>query len=89
MIYINDIVKVCSKDCSTKMFADDTLRCVTGERYCGDTERKMNVAFNVVEEWINNNKLRINVGKTKYMLVRTMRKELRGYTVDNIWMELR
>jgi len=80
IIYINDIVKICSKDCSIKIFADDTLIYVIGES-SAEIERKLNVAFNVVEEWMNNNKLKMNAGKTKFMVVRSIRKELRGKIV--------
>ena len=77
IIYINDLVKVCPEDCNIKMFADDTLIYVTGESSM-EVERKMNVAFNVVEEWMNINRLKMNAGKTKYMIVRSIRKELEG-----------
>lgn len=77
IIYINDIVKACSEDCKIKMFADDTLIYVTGESSM-EIERKMNVALNVMEEWMNANKLKMNAEKTKYMIVRSIRKELKG-----------
>lgn len=80
IIYINDIVKVCAEVCSIKMFADDTLIYVTGES-SAEVERKLNIAFNVVEEWMNANKLKMNAEKTKYMLVRSIRNELRGNTI--------
>lgn len=62
------------------MFADDTLIYVTGES-SAEVERKLHIAFNVVEEWMNANKLKMNAGKTKYMLVRSIRNELRGNTI--------
>lgn len=65
--------------CIIKMFADDTLIYVTGES-SAEVERKLNIAFNVVEEWMNTNKLKMNTEKTKYMLVRGIRKKLRGNT---------
>lgn len=77
IIYINDIIKVCPEGCSIKMFADDTLVYVTGES-SAELERKMNMAFVTVEKWMNTNKLKMNAGKTKYMIVRSIRKELRG-----------
>lgn len=77
IIYINDIVKASPEDCKIKMFADDTLIYVTGESSM-EIERKMNVALNVMEEWMNANKLKMNAEKTKYMIVRSIRKELKG-----------
>jgi len=77
IVYINDIIKICPEGCSIKMFADDTLIYVNGES-SADLESKMNTAFNVVEQWMNINKLKMNAGKTKFMIVRSIRKELRG-----------
>lgn len=77
IVYINDIIKICPEGCSIKMFADDTLIYVTGES-SAELESKMNMAFTIVEEWMNINKLKMNAGKTKYMIVRSIRKELRG-----------
>jgi hypothetical protein len=76
-IYINDIVEYCPEECSIKMFADDTLVYVSGEG-SEELERKMNRVFNIVKEWMSVNKLRMNASKTKYMIVRSVRKELRG-----------
>ena len=77
IIYINDIIKVCPEECKIKMFADDTLIYVDGES-SAELERKMNMMFVIVEKWMNVNKLKMNAGKTKYMIVRSIRKELRG-----------
>lgn len=45
-----------------------------------ELERKINMAFVVVEEWINRSKLKVNAGKTKFMIVRSVRKELKDNT---------
>lgn len=80
VVYINDIVKMCPEGCNIKMFADDTLVYVNGES-CEELERKLNAVFAIVEEWMNVNKLKLNANKTKYMIVRSVRKELRGDVV--------
>lgn len=49
IIYINDIVKICAENCNIRMFADDTLIYIIGESSM-KIERKMNAAFNIVEE---------------------------------------
>jgi len=41
----------------------------------------MNMAFNIVEEWMNVNKLKMNAEKTKYMIVRNVRKELKANVI--------
>jgi len=38
---------------------------VTGES-SAELERKMNMIFSIVEEWMNANKLKMNAEKTKY-----------------------
>lgn len=76
-IYINDIVEVCPEEYNIKMFADDTLLYVNGE--CSEEiERKANTILNIVEKWMCANKLKMNVSKTKFMIVRSVRKEQRG-----------
>jgi len=61
------------------MFADNTLIYVSGENNA-NLEVKLNMAFNIIEYWMNINKLKINARKTKHMIVRSIRKELRGNT---------
>jgi len=62
------------------MFADDILIYVAGES-SEQLEPKMNMAFNRVEEQMDINKLKMNVEKTKCMIVRNVRKELKGNIV--------
>lgn len=62
IIYINDVVKACPEGCNIKMFADDTLVYVVGEG-SAELEMKMNAALVSVEQWMNENKLKMNAGK--------------------------
>jgi len=41
----------------------------------------LNTVLNIIEYWMNINKLKINAHKTKYMIVKSIRKELRGNTI--------
>lgn len=77
IIYINDIIEVCLEEYGVKIFADDTLIYVVGES-SAEIEQKMNTVFNVVERSMNVNKLKMNAGKTKYMIIKSVRKELKG-----------
>lgn len=77
IIYINDLVEFCPEECNIKMFADDTLVYVSGES-SAELERKMNMVLSIVEEWMSVNKLKMNANKTKYMIVRSVRKEQKG-----------
>jgi len=95
IVYINDIIKkVCLEGCSIKIFADGTLIYVTGES-SAELERKMNMVFSIVEKWTNANKLKMNTEKTKYMIVRNVRIELRSNITlkcldgTEVWMELK
>jgi len=56
VIYIKDIIKVCS-DKYIKMFADDTLIYVNGEG-SEELEHKINMVFLIIEQWQNVNKLK-------------------------------
>jgi len=62
------------------MVTDDTLIYVVGES-SEQLESEMNMAFNMVEKWMNRNKLKMNAGKMKYMTIRSVRKELKGNIV--------
>ncbi|KAK2577047.1 hypothetical protein KPH14_000898 [Odynerus spinipes] len=54
---------------------DDTLIYVTGES-CEELSEKLNSVLARVEVWMNANKLKINADKTKFMIVRSIRKEI-------------
>lgn len=77
VLYINDITEVCPIGSNVKLFADDTMIYVTGE--CSEEiNKKMNDVFHKIENWMNLNKLKLNAEKTKYMIVRSSRKEVKG-----------
>lgn len=75
-IYINDIVQICPENSSIKMFADDTIIYVRGNG-SEEVEEKLNTVLPIVENWMNVNKLKMNAAKTKFMIIRSIRKELR------------
>lgn len=76
IIYINDIVQICQEECNIKMFADDTLIYVKGGG-SEEIEMKLNRVLLTVEKWMNRNKLKMNAAKTKYMIITSVRKQLR------------
>lgn len=77
IIYINNIMKICPEECTIKMFADDTLIYVVGES-SDILERKLNIAFKIVEKWMNKNRLKMNIDKTKFMIIKGVRREQKG-----------
>jgi len=75
-IYINDIVKICPEECDIKMFADDTIIHVKGGG-SEEIEKKLNRVLLIVENWLNVNKLKIIASKTKFIIIRSIRKRFR------------
>lgn len=79
-LYINDIIQICPKECTIKMFADDTIIYVKGGG-SAEIETRLNEVLHIIEKWMNNNGLKMNATKTKYMLIKSVRKELRKNTI--------
>lgn len=89
-IYINDIVQNCPNICRIRLFADNTLIYVKGS---GSEEvvKKLNIVLSILEKWMNTNKLKMNTNKTKYMVIKSIRKEfkkdIRLKCIDNTEIE--
>lgn len=66
LLYINDISNYC-KRCKLKLFADDTMLYVTGK--VEDIESKLNEDLKNIYEWTCDNNLKLNLNKTKFMIV--------------------
>lgn len=67
ILYINDIVKVPQK-CTISLFADDTAVIAKDNKIDGAIT-KINQDLGRIYEWLNANKLILNVNKTKWMLI--------------------
>ena len=68
LLYVNDLCNV-SKKLFSLLFADDTSVFLTGNSI--DTlVNGMNVEINLLVEWLNTNKLSINIKKTHYVIFR-------------------
>jgi len=67
LLYVNDIIKsvVHSK---LALFADDTLVYISGKNV-QEVVDKLNEDLSRVNSWLNVNKLKLNVHKTKYMIL--------------------
>ena len=69
LLYINDI-EYCSKLISFILFADDTT--IFHSNSCLKTLNTIiQTELNKVEEWLNVNKLSLNIRKTKFILFRS------------------
>jgi len=75
-IYVNDIVQICPKECNIKMFADDTI-IYRKEGGSEKIEKKLNRVLLIIENWLDVNKLKMNASKTKFMIIRNIRKIFR------------
>ena len=65
LIYVNDIVNISSV--IPILFADDTNIFLTGKNI-GNLMGQMNQELSKLVEWVNVNKLSLNISKTKYMI---------------------
>ena len=67
ILYINDIVN-CLKHSKLGLFADDTLIHISGKNL-EEAINKLNEDLSRINSWLNVNKLKLNVDKTKYMII--------------------
>ena len=72
LIYINDIEQA-TKEFSIRLFADDTSLTLTDKNWNLLIE-KANVAFIPIYEWLCENKLSLNLSKTKYITFQPRQK---------------
>ena len=88
LIYINDISEA-SKQFRSIMFADDTSLLSTLQTFCtfkpksvGDVatlSNRINYELSLVNDWLQINKLSLNVDKTKYMIFYNHQKQVSLY----------
>lgn len=86
LLYINDLPN-CLNEGIPRMYADDT-----NISYCGsnldDLEQKMNLELINLSNWLNANKLSLNIAKTEFMIIGSRQRLLTQDDVDiNISVE--
>lgn len=67
ILYINDI-NTSVRHCKVNLFADDTLLNISSSNLT-DAVQKINQDLESLSLWLRQNKLKLNVQKTKYMLI--------------------
>lgn len=72
IVYINDIPKLLQKS-FVSLFADDTLLSVSGDNFV-DVVDTLNKELDILYNWLCANKLKLNSGKTKLMVLGTRTK---------------
>lgn len=75
LFYINDIINELNEKCEIRLFADDMLIYTTGYS-TAEISNNLNEQLVRVENWLKINKLKVNVDKTKVMLMRGIRKKV-------------
>lgn len=69
LVYINDIIQAISDKSKIKLFAGDAIVFTAGYSSVEITNH-LNVEMAKIEDWLEKNKLVLNVNKTKVMLIR-------------------
>ena len=82
LLYINDMAFV-SKKFFTIFFADDTNFFITGNNYV-DLVTILNNELCKIVEWLNVNKLSINISKSQYMIFQSSKKN--SITKENLFI---
>lgn len=75
ILYMNDL-PLAAPDSNLDMYADDTTMTATGNTVPA-VEQKLNSQMEPVQAWCENNRMVINVDKTKSMLITTAQKRSR------------
>lgn len=85
VLYINDIVKVV-KGCELQLFADDTILYFESNNINVLIET-INDDLKRLSEWLYNNSLRVNVKKTKFMVIKNKYNQIDTYMHDDVMIE--
>ena len=73
LIYINDLPAATTSPSQTALFTDDTTSFISGKTV-GSISSKMNAIPSSVYQWLIDNRLSLNVAKSKCMLIHSKRK---------------
>lgn len=85
LLYINDLPNV-SKKLLFRIFADDT-NVFYSSTNSNDLERVINEELPSIYAYCNANKLSINFKKTNYMIVKSSRKKIGNFHIENLSQE--
>ena len=71
LVYINDLPSITNK-CNVSLYADEVLYCYASD--VNDLERNLNEDLLKLAIWLNENKLTLNLNKTRSMIIGSDRK---------------
>lgn len=80
ILYINNIIN-CLNHCTAKMFADDTLIYIIADSL-DDAVRKINEDLNTLFIKLCQNKLKLNLDKTKVMVITNKKIDIRNIHIE-------
>ena len=72
LIHINNIIKTKTENTEIRLFADDTIIYTMGSTI-REVEKNLKISVRRMEDWLNENNLKMNVDKTKSILMREIR----------------
>ena len=78
LVYVNDIQNVTNFE--VRLFADDTLLYLS-DKDSQTLEKNVNAELSKVQQWLDVNKLSLNISKTKYMILSPQFKEKHIYQI--------
>ena len=87
LLYINDLPNF--TNFNVKLFADDTFLSLDSKNY-KNLQKNVNEELKVVHTWLTNNKLSLNISKTKYMVVSNKKEPPNNQfylKFDNVFLE--
>ena len=73
-VFINDLPDI--TDMQATLFADDACFCL-GHNCITTMERLVNLELDKINKWFQNNRLALNIGKTKFMMIHRRREEIK------------
>ena len=85
VIYINDIPGIC-KDVHFILYADDANIIITGHTM-DEIEIKLKNFIRKLNIWVNSNSLKLNIGKTKYMIFSNLSKRDINFEINGTKIE--
>ena len=82
ILYINDLPNV-SKFAKYILFADDANLIITANTYT-ELNHMVNTVLNMVQNWVSDNGLKLNISKTKYIIFTNRAKEDINITIAGV-----
>ena len=87
LLFINDISQFTTDGCLTNLYADDSMINASGDNIL-QVQQKLQQCVKNISAWHKANRLKINIYKTKVMLIGS-KSQLKSLNVDDFILSLR